>query len=235
MAQWGMVIDLDRCNGCSACVVACAAENNIPVAGEQEAAKGRAISWLRIERHLEGTWPDLNARFIPVLCQHCDDAPCVPVCPVSATYEQAEGLNAQVYARCIGVRFCANACPYTVRSFNYSEPEWPASYRNLLNPDVVVRERGQIEKCTFCVQRIRRGKDAARDAGLPLRDGDIQPACAQSCPTQAIVFGDRDDPASKVSVSARDPRAFRLLEEYGAHPRVTYLRAGHRGGTGEST
>jgi molybdopterin-containing oxidoreductase family iron-sulfur binding subunit len=230
-----MVIDLDRCNGCSACVVACAAENNIPVAGEEEAAKGRAISWLRIERHLEGTWPDVRASFVPVLCQHCDEAPCVPVCPVSATYEQAEGLNAQVYARCIGVRFCATACPYTAREFNYTQPEWPASYRNLLNPDVLVRERGQIEKCTFCVQRIRRAKDAARDAQWPLNGGEIQPACAQSCPTQAIVFGDRDDPAARVAMLSRDPRAFRLLEELGAQPRVTYLRRRSRGEGEEPT
>jgi len=224
MPQWGMVVDLDRCNGCSACVVACQSENNIPFAGEEQAEKGRSITWLRMERHTEGSWPNVKTRFLPVLCQHCDEAPCVPVCPVGATYENPEGINAQVNARCVGLRFCANACPYSVRYFNFEPPSWPEPLTKHLNPDVLVRERGHIEKCTFCVQRIRRAKDRAQDESRPPRDGDVTPACAQSCPAQAMVFGDLEDPASRVSRLSRDPRAFRLMEELGTRPRVTYLK-----------
>ena len=224
MADWAMVIDLDRCTGCEACVVACRAENNIPVAGELECARGRATNWIRIERRLEGEYPDVRMSFVPVLCQHCDDAPCEPVCPVGATYHNPEGLNVQVYNRCIGTRDCANNCPYSVRFFNFFAPHWDEPLMYQLNPDVSVREGGVMEKCTFCVQRIQKARGTARDEGRDLRDGEIQPACAQTCPSEAIVFGDRSDPGSRVSISSRSERGIRLLDELGTKPRVVYLK-----------
>lgn len=222
--QWGMVIDLDRCTGCEACVVACHAENNIRVSGEQEAAEGRAINWIRIERYWEGEYPNVKARFMPVLCQHCGHAPCEPVCPVYASYHTPDGLNAQVYNRCIGVRYCGNNCPYTVRQFNWFDPHWDAPLAEQLNPDVTVRQNGIMEKCTFCVQRIRQGKEQAEKEGRRVRDGEVTPACAQSCPTTALVFGDRNDPTSRVAQMATSNRGFHLLEELGTHPAITYLK-----------
>ena len=226
MANWGMTIDLDRCNGCEACVVACRAENNVPTAGPEQAAVGRAIEWMRVERHVEGEFPNVRVRFVPVLCVHCDDAPCVKVCPVTATYETADGLNAQIHPRCIGTRACGQACPYSVRYFNWGEPAWEAPLEQTINPDVAVRWKGIMEKCTFCVQRIRRAEDRARDEERATRDGEAQPACAQACPAQAIVFGDLDDPESAVSRLAKSPRAERPLEELGTGPRVFYLKEG---------
>ncbi|RMG50556.1 MAG: 4Fe-4S dicluster domain-containing protein [Acidobacteria bacterium] len=224
MAKWGMVIDLDRCTGCEACVIACHAENNLPIVGEEESAKGRQHNWIRIERYWEGEYPHIRARFIPVLCQQCDHAPCEPVCPVYATYHNPEGLNAQVYNRCIGTRFCANNCPYTVRVFNWFDHQWERPLDEQLNPDVSIRTRGMMEKCTFCVQRIRRARHQAEDEGRDIRDGEVQPACVQSCPTEAMVFGDLDDPDSRASQRARSRRAFRLLEELGTEPSVIYLK-----------
>src|SRR5512142_1253880 len=150
--RWALVVDQDRCTGCQACVVACHAENNIPVAGEQQAAYGRWMHWIIIERYWEGEYPNVKARFMPVMCQQCTDAPCEPVCPVFATYHNPEGLNAQVYVRCIGTRFCSNNCPYKVRRFNFAAPAWPSRLELQLNPDVTVRSAGVMEKCTFCVQ-----------------------------------------------------------------------------------
>ena len=222
--QWGMVIDLDRCTGCEACVVACHAENNIRVSGEQEAAEGRAINWIRIERYWEGEYPNVKACFMPVLCQHCGHAPCEPVCPVYASYHTPDCLNAQVYNRCIGVRYCGNNCPYTVRQFNWFDPHWDAPLAEQLNPDVTVRQNGIMEKCTFCVQRIRQGKEQAEKEGRRVRDGEVTPACVQSCPTTALVFGDRNDPASRVAQLATSHRGFHLLEELGTHPAITYLK-----------
>ncbi len=226
MTRWGMVIDTDRCTGCGACVVACHAENNIQTVGEEEAAKGRAMHWLHIERHYEGTFPDVRVRFMPVLCQHCGSAPCEPVCPVYATYRTPEGLNAMVYARCIGTRYCANNCPYTVRFFNWFDGEWPEPLTRQLNPDVGVRPSGVMEKCTFCVQRIQEVQNLAKDEDRDVRDGEIQPACGQSCPAQAIVFGDLSDHDSRVAKLARSGRASELLEDLGAEPSVIYLRGG---------
>ncbi len=223
MADWAMVIDQDRCTGCEACVVACRAENNIPVSGEEECARGRARNWIRIERRLEGEFPNVKMKFVPVLCQHCDNAPCEPVCPVGATYHNPEGLNVQVYNRCIGTRDCANNCPYSVRFFNFFAPHWDEPLNYQLNPDVSVRQNGVMEKCTFCIQRIQRVKDTAKDEGRAVRDGEIQPACAQTCPSEAIVFGDRSDPQSRVSILSRAPNASRLLEDLGTKPRVVYL------------
>ena len=188
--KWQMVVDVDKCTGCQACVIACQAENNVPLNSDEIFRQRRAMEWIRIERYWEGEFPDVKARFLPVLCQQCGNAPCEPVCPVFATYHNNEGLNVQVYNRCVGTRYCQNNCPYHVRFFNFWEPVWPESLRNQLNPDVTVRSRGVMEKCTFCVQRIRRGELDADREGREVRDGDIQPACAQACPTDALMFGD---------------------------------------------
>src|SRR5258706_11182401 len=225
--QWAMVIDLDRCTGCEACVVACRVENNIPTVGPEEAAKGRSINWIRVERYFDGDYPDVKARFMPVLCQHCEEAPCEPVCPVYATYHTDEGLNAQVYNRCVGTRYCANNCPYTVRFFTWFTPSWPSPLNEQLNPDVSIRTSGIMEKCTFCVQRIRRAEDKAKDEKRAVKDGDIQTACQQACPAKVFVFGDMSDPESEVSKLAEGRRGFRLLEELGTRPRVVYLKEGN--------
>jgi len=224
--RWGMVIDLDRCTGCQACVVACHAENNIPVVGEQEAARGHSMHWIRIERYWEGEYPNVKARFMPVLCQHCGAAPCEPVCPVFATYHTPEGLNAQVYNRCIGTRYCGSACPYKVRVFDWFRPDFPEPLDQQLNPDVSVRQRGIIEKCSFCVQRIRRVELDADASGREVEDGEVQPACVQSCPPSALVFGDLNDPESEASQLSRSRRAFRLLDFLGTDPAVIYLKGG---------
>ncbi len=231
--RWGMVIDLDRCTGCEACVVACRAENNVPVVGEQECARGRMLSWIRIERYYEGEFPNVRARFMPVLCQHCGKAPCEPVCPVYATYHNNEGLNVQVYNRCIGTRFCANACPYTVRYFNWFDYAADAPLDQQYNPDVSLRGRGMMEKCTFCSHRIRRARMKAKNEERPLRDGEVTPACVQSCPSEAMYFGDLDDPNSRVSQMARSGRAFHLLEDLGTEPAITYLKPADWKGTPE--
>jgi molybdopterin-containing oxidoreductase family iron-sulfur binding subunit len=224
--RWAMAIDLDRCTGCQACVVACFAENNVPVMGSEAAMLGRYMGWLRIERYL-GDEPGgtLDVRLLPMMCQQCASAPCEPVCPVYATYHTAEGLNAQIYNRCVGTRYCANNCPYKVRTFNWRDAQFPKPLNMQLNPDVTVRSRGVAEKCTFCVQRIRAAENDARDAGRPVADGEILPACAQTCAAQAIVFGDANDAASRVSRLSADPRAFRALEEVNTKPAVTYLAA----------
>ena len=229
--QWGMAIDADRCTGCQACVVACQSENNIPINEEEHFNQRRAIQWIRIERYWEGEFPDVKARFVPILCQHCADAPCEPVCPVFATYHNPEGLNVQVYNRCIGTRFCANGCPYQVRFFNFWEPAWPESLTNQLNPDVTVRSRGIMEKCTFCIQRIRRSGQTAAAEGRVLEDGarEASPACVNACPTDALVFGDFADPDSKVSKIKEKElgdhgRGYHMLESLGTHPSVVYLK-----------
>ena len=224
--QWAMVIDLDRCTGCEACVVACRVENNIPTVGPEEAAKGRSINWIRVERYFEGEYPDVKVKFMPVLCQHCEEAPCEPVCPVYATYRTDEGLNAQVYNRCVGTRYCANNCPYTVRFFNFFDPVWDAPLEKALNPEVTVRTRGVMEKCTFCIQRIHKGEDKAKDEGRAVRDGDVIPACVQTCETKAMYFGNIADPESEVSRLSKSNRATRLLEDLGTKPRVIYLNKG---------
>ena len=222
--RWGMAIDLDACHGCNACVAACYAENNVPVVGADQMLGGRTMSWIRIERFVEPTNTGPDNRFVPMLCQHCDHAPCETVCPTYATYHTDEGLNAQVYNRCVGTRYCANNCPYKIRRFNWFEASFPDPLNLQLNPDVTVRSKGVMEKCTFCVQRIQAGKDQAKDEERPMRDGEITPACAQTCPSQAIVFGDLNDPNSRVSQQSSDARAYRVFESLNTRPAVTYLK-----------
>jgi len=228
MPRWGMVIDLDRCIGCEACVVVCQAENNVPINTEDVYHQRRAIAWIRVERYWEGEYPNIKARYIPVPCMQCTNAPCEPVCPVYATYHTTEGINMQVYNRCIGTRYCAVNCPWHVRFFNFWEPKWPDSLKHQLNPDVSVRSRGIMEKCNFCVHRIVKAEQKAKVEGRELRTDEVQTACAQACPTNAIVFGDLDDPNSMVSKllaqAEQEGRVYRLLEDLGTDPKVYYLK-----------
>ena len=222
--RWGMVVDLDSCTGCQACVAACQAENNVAFVGKEQLAYGRGMHWLRLERWQESPPSHPETLFLPMFCQHCDIAPCEPVCPVFAAYHTKEGLNAQVYNRCVGTRYCSNNCPYHVRRFNWYFNTFPEPLHLQLNPDVTVRQAGVMEKCTMCIQRIMAGKDSARDEGRKVRDGDILTACQQTCPTQAIVFGDLKDPRSQVSKLSKSPRGYHVLEELGTRPAVTYLK-----------
>ncbi len=226
--RWGLAIDLGACTGCSACVIACQAENNVPVVGKAEVRKSRDMHWLRIDRYYDGAEdapvenPDVV--FQPMLCQHCDNAPCETVCPVLATVHSSEGLNVQVYNRCVGTRYCANNCPYKVRRFNWFDYAHDDLVQNLvLNPDVAVRTRGVMEKCSLCTQRISAGKSRARTEGREPLDGEIEPACAQTCPTEAIVFGDLNDPKSRVAQAASRGRAYHVLDELGVQPSIAYL------------
>ena len=223
MARWGMVIDLDRCNGCQACEIACRSENNIPSCGPRAARENRIISWMRVSAEVHGEWPEVRSRFVPQPCMHCDRPPCTLVCPVGATSIDSEGIVNQIYARCIGCRYCANACPYTVKFFNWRPPSYPDSVLPGLNPDVSVRPVGVVEKCTFCSHRLQRARDQARIEDRPLREEDYVPACAESCPTGAITFGDLENPRHRVAELARDSRAFRLEEGLGTQPKVYYL------------
>jgi len=221
--RWGMAVDLDKCTGCGACVTACHAENNIPTVGAEQAARGRAMHWIRVERYWEGEFPDVKLKFHPVLCQKCSAAPCESVSPTYASHHTDEGLNAQVYNRCIGTRYCANACPYNARVFEFFNPRWDKPLHLQLNPDVSVREVGVMEKCTFCVQRIHAAEIDAKANKTALKDGDMKTACAQACPSKAMVFGDLNDPESEVSRLFKSPRGGKLLEDLGTLPNVVYL------------
>ena len=223
MARWGMVIDLDRCTGCQACVMACKAENNVPAVGMKEAVRGRIISWMQVLTEEDEEHPGEVRRFLPRPCLQCDDPPCTKVCPVYATYLDPEGIVAQIYGRCIGCRFCMAACPYNAKYFNWYRYQKEAPGQN---PDVSVRPKGVVEKCTFCHHRLQKARERALAEGREVAPGEYVPACAEACPTRAIIFGDLSDPNSEVSKLARSPRAFRLQEDLGTKPKVIYLTEG---------
>jgi molybdopterin-containing oxidoreductase family iron-sulfur binding subunit len=221
--KWGMSIDLSKCVGCGSCVTACNAENNVSFVGKEQVSRGRYMGWIRIERFFE-EGDDFQTKFIPMLCQHCDNAPCEPVCPVYATYNNYEGLNVMVYNRCVGTRYCANNCSYKVRRFNWYDYKLPEPLHLQLNPDVTVREKGVMEKCTFCSQRIIAAKDKARDENRKIVDGDVKPACVQTCPAEAITFGNMKDHSSEVYAKSLDSRSYHVLEELNTLPSINYLK-----------
>jgi molybdopterin-containing oxidoreductase family iron-sulfur binding subunit len=223
--RWAMVVDLSRCVGCEACMAACYAENNLAVVGKKWMEQGREMEWIWIDRYYDWSSPTTPALMWPMLCQQCDAAPCEPVCPVFAASHTEDGLNAQVYNRCIGTRYCNNNCPYKARRFNWRNYDWPGELQWQLNPDVTVRSRGVMEKCTFCVQRIRDIEARAKKEQRPIKDGEIMPACAQTCPANVFVFGDLMDPKSKVSqITQSGPRRYQVLQELNTKPAVFYLK-----------
>ena len=221
--RWGMVVDLDRCIGCGACSVACYAENNIGIVGVERILEGREMAWLSVERYEDDVHPE-RLTFLPLMCQHCDNAPCESVCPVYAPHHNKEGMNNQIYNRCIGTRYCNQNCPYKVRRFNWYTWEWPDPLQRQLNPNVTVRAKGVMEKCSFCVQRIKDAHNWAKNEDRAIRDGEIIPACVQTCPTEALVFGNLMDKNSRVRKLTDDPRAYQIMGYLNTKPGVIYLK-----------
>lgn len=227
--RWGMVIDLDKCTGCSTCMVACYAENNLPIVLSDQLETRRHKNWIRVDRYWEGEYPKIKAKVIPANCYHCGKASCEGVCPVYAAFHTKDGLNGQVYQRCIGTRYCNVGCPYKARIFNWFSPNWPKPLNMQLNTDISTRSAGITEKCTFCVQRIREVKDKAKDENRKVHDGEVQPACVQTCPSSAMVFGNLLDEKSEVSKLTTSPRRYRVLEELDTVPAVIYLKSIRKG------
>jgi anaerobic selenocysteine-containing dehydrogenase/Fe-S-cluster-containing dehydrogenase component len=221
--RWAMVVDMDRCVGCGACAAACYAENNLGVVGEARIQEGREMAWMSIERYVDDNAPD-RLTFMPLMCQHCDNAPCESVCPVFAPHHSKEGINNQIYNRCIGTRFCAQNCPYKVRRFNWFDWQWPKPLNLQLNPNVTVRSKGVMEKCSFCIQRIKEAHDWAKNENRGIRDGEMIPACVQTCPTDALIFGSLMDPDSRVRKLVNDPRAYQIMGYLNTKPAVIYLK-----------
>jgi molybdopterin-containing oxidoreductase family iron-sulfur binding subunit len=223
---WGLAVNLSSCTGCSACVVACQAENNIPTVGKDQVRRGREMQWLRIDRYFEGTPGNPAAHNQPVMCMHCEKAPCEVVCPVAATTHSEEGINEMTYNRCIGTKYCSNNCPYKVRRFNfydYNKDKHLPVLTLLANPNVTVRQRGVMEKCNYCIQRVNRARMDAEKEKRRVRDGEVVTACQQACPTEALVFGDLNDPSSRAARMRKEPLEYPLLAELNTRPRTTYL------------
>ena len=223
MSKWSMCIDLDKCTGCEACMISCKVENNIPIVDPEEARSGRAMYWMDIMTTIDGDTQDLDKRSVPKPCFQCDDPPCVLVCPVGATYRNPEGIVAQIYHRCIGCRYCMAACPYTAKVFNWYDPTWMEGAKEHGNPDVSLRMVGVVEKCSFCSHRLIEAREQADLEDREIQDGEYVPACQESCPADAIVFGDIEDKESDVYKLSRSYRARKYMDDLGLNPKVFYL------------
>jgi len=223
MPKWAMVIDLDKCTGCGACMAACNMENNIAIVAPKEAQEGHVMFWMDMITSYDGEYPNIEVKRMPKPCYHCDDPPCIKVCPVGATFRNEEGLVGQVYMRCIGCRYCMAACPFTAKVYNWGEPQWIDGATTCFNPDVSRRMVGVVEKCSFCAHRLIKVKEDADQEERAIRDGEYVPACMENCPADAIYFGDIEDRQSMVHKLSRNYRAFRVMEDLGVEPKLYYL------------